>query len=345
MEFDSLKLEGDFYSKDFYFSYSSLNKLLYSPAAFYKHYVLQEREDKVESYLITGKVIHTLLLDKGQFDEFFVVVPTNLPGDSIRKIVDHIFKNHFLTQDDYDKNLEDFGTEILAYMQEINLYQNLVDDKKDVTLTGDAKRLEKILNDQSKQYFSYLKFSLGKDLIDEETLAICEEAVVAVKENKKAWSLLNTEAQFELQEVYNEMFISRDYGPKYPFGLKGILDNITIDHAKKVITICDLKTSSKTLSEFPQTVEFYNYWLQAAIYTRLVFDEFILSKPDGEKWKINFHFVVVDKFNNCYVFDVQEETLISWQKRLNDVLEQASYHYSNRSFNLPYEFLVGNVKL
>jgi len=345
MNFDELALEGEFYAKDFYFSYSSLNKLLYSPSAFYKHYILNEREDKVESYLITGKVIHSLLLDKGRFDDFFVVVPTNLPGDSIRRIVDYIFKEHFLKQEEFEKNLEDYDKEILAYMQEINLYQSLVDDKKDVHLTGDKKRLEKIITDQSKQYFSYLKSSLGKDLIDEETLRICEEAVVAVKQNKRACELLNTEAQFELQEVYNEMFISRDYRPVYPFGLKGIIDNITIDHSKKVITICDLKTSGKTLSEFPTTIEFYNYWLQAALYVRMVHHELVLSKPDANMWKINFHFVVVDKFNMCYVFDVTDETMNVWQERLTDVLNKASYHYSNRSFNLPYEFLVGNVKL
>ena len=33
---------NQFYNSDFYFSYSSINKLLYSPAAFYRHYILNQ---------------------------------------------------------------------------------------------------------------------------------------------------------------------------------------------------------------------------------------------------------------------------------------------------------------
>ena len=33
--------EKEFYAKDFNFSYSSLNKLLFSPSLFYKDYILE----------------------------------------------------------------------------------------------------------------------------------------------------------------------------------------------------------------------------------------------------------------------------------------------------------------
>ena len=137
MNFDELALEGEFYAKDFYFSYSSLNKLLYSPSAFYKHYILNEREDKVESYLITGKVIHSLILDKGRFDDFFVVVPTNLPGDSIRRIVDYIFKEHFLKQEDFEKNLEDFGRENSA----LERFRSICDQHQNNDLSADERKV------------------------------------------------------------------------------------------------------------------------------------------------------------------------------------------------------------
>ena len=50
--------EEAFYAKEYNFSYSSLNKLLFSPKVFYKQYVLKQREEKMESYLIDGKVVH-----------------------------------------------------------------------------------------------------------------------------------------------------------------------------------------------------------------------------------------------------------------------------------------------
>ena len=57
----------DFYEKKFYFSYSSLNKLLFSPRIFYKHYVLDQREDSTAQHLIEGSLLHCLLLEPQNF--------------------------------------------------------------------------------------------------------------------------------------------------------------------------------------------------------------------------------------------------------------------------------------
>ena len=38
-----------FYSEKFYFSYSSINKLLFSPRVFYNHYILKQKEDSTET--------------------------------------------------------------------------------------------------------------------------------------------------------------------------------------------------------------------------------------------------------------------------------------------------------
>ena len=64
-----------FYKSDFYFSYSSINKLLYSPAAFYRHYILNQREDMVDAHLVAGKVLHCLLLEPEKFNDEFIVIP------------------------------------------------------------------------------------------------------------------------------------------------------------------------------------------------------------------------------------------------------------------------------
>jgi hypothetical protein len=44
--------EDRFYDNKFYFSYSGLNKLLYSPSIFYKHYVLNQQEDRTDAHLV-----------------------------------------------------------------------------------------------------------------------------------------------------------------------------------------------------------------------------------------------------------------------------------------------------
>ena len=73
---DELK---EFYNKRFYFSYSGINKLLFSPRMFYKHYVLNQKEDSVEPHLVKGRIIHCLLLNEQDFDKEFVMIPGKLP--------------------------------------------------------------------------------------------------------------------------------------------------------------------------------------------------------------------------------------------------------------------------
>jgi hypothetical protein len=46
-----------------------------------------------------------------------------------------------------------------------------------------------------------------------------------------------------------------------------------------------------------------------------------------------------------YVFDVTEETLSGWADGLSGVIKVAAYHYDERNYQLPYDFLVGNIKL
>ena len=84
-----------FYQSKFYFSYSGLNKLLYSPAMFYSHYVLNEREDRTDAHLVGGRVLHCLLFEPDTYDDNFTSLPGKLPTDSQRKIIDTIFKKYF----------------------------------------------------------------------------------------------------------------------------------------------------------------------------------------------------------------------------------------------------------
>tara|TARA_B100000674_G_C37350786_1_gene693999 strand:- start:136 stop:612 length:477 start_codon:yes stop_codon:yes gene_type:complete len=151
------------------------------------------------------------------------------------------------------------------------------------------------------------------------------------------------ETDFELDPVssYTEQYLETKLN-NYKFGLKGFIDYYKIDTESKTITICDLKTTSKSIAEFGETVEFYNYWLQAAIYSTLV-----INNVDDEykDYQILFKFVVIDKYDQVYVFDVQEETLEQWGLSLKETLDQANYHYTEKNYSLPYQFLTGQVIL
>ena len=86
--------------------------------------------------------------------------------------------------------------------------------------------------------------------------------------------------------------------------------------------------------------------MQAAIYYQLAFYKWIRDKEDGREWRINFTFIVIDKYNQVYPFQVSDKTMRNWLGSLrDDILPMINYHYDQKDFTLPYELAVGNLKL
>jgi len=148
--------------------------------------------------------------------------------------------------------------------------------------------------------------------------------------------------EFDNKEVFNEIPLECNINNK-SFGLKGIIDNIVIDHDNKMIYINDIKTTSKDLKDFPESIEFYNYWMQAAIYSTIIAIKFINLIDGG--YQMKFHFVVIDKAYQVYPFPVSDNTLNNWFNKLTDTLEKANWHYTNKNYELPYDFAMGKVVL
>ncbi len=194
-----------FYQSKFYFSYSGLNKLLYSPAMFYSHYVLNEREDRTDAHLVGGRVLHCLLFEPDTYDDNFTSLPGKLPTDSQRKIIDIIFKKYLEIKND-SLTLEDYSQDILTQLLYANLYQSLKDTKDG---TGDEKRLKKILTEENKDYFEFLKQSENRTVVDSPTLASCKVQVEILRNNSDVRALLQLDKTKEDTHitVYNDNIV------------------------------------------------------------------------------------------------------------------------------------------
>ena len=325
-----------FYKNKFYFSYSSINKLLFSPRSFYSHYVLNQREDSIDPHLVGGRVLHCLLLEPENFEKEFILMPDKFPTDSNRILIDNIFKN-YLSIENNTLLLEEFQKEILTDLLNSNLYQ---------TLKTDQQRLDKILTDQNKNYFEFLKTKQNKALVDPIIYANCIETVAMLKSNKDVRALLYLDKEISDTHitVFNELPLKHNVN-NLPFGYKGILDNVVIDTESKTIFINDLKTTGKGLLDFPETVKYYKYWIQASMYYHLIYEEYVKDKPDAKDWNIVITFIVVDKYNQIYPFQVSQESLAAWLKDFDKIIDIVKYHYENKDFTLPYELAIGNVKL
>jgi len=327
---------NQFYKNKFYFSYSSINKLLFSPRSFYSHYVLNQREDSIDPHLVGGRVLHCLLLEPENFEKDFILMPDKFPTDSNRILIDNIFKN-YLSIENNALLLEEFQKEILTDLLNSNLYQ---------TLKTDQQRLDKILTDQNKNYFEFLKTKQDKALVDPIIYANCIETVAMLKSNLEVRALLYLDKGISDDHitVFNELPLKHNVN-NLPFGYKGILDNVVIDTESKTIFINDLKTTGKGLLDFPDTVKYYKYWIQASMYYHLIYDKYVKDKPDAKDWNIVITFIVVDKYNQIYPFQVSQESLAAWLKDFDKIIDIVKYHYENKDFTLPYELAIGNVKL
>ena len=323
----------NFYKKEFNFSYSSINKLLFSPRMFYNHYVLKQKEDSTDSHLVIGRVLHCLLLEPANFDNQFAVMTSKIPSENNKKIIDNIFRNYLVNQNN-TLTLEDYSKDILTHLLTINLHQSLKTDQQ---------RLDKILTDENNEYFEFLKLSLGKTVIDQTILDNCKMSLDVIKANDDVRALLQLDKIQEDDEieVYNELIVSMS-DKNLPFGFKGVLDNVVVDHNSKTIFINDLKTSGKSIQDFPESVDYYKYWIQGTIYVMLASEKFLKDKQD---WNVQLTFIVIDKYNQVYPYQVSSESLNKWKIDFEKIVTQIRWHYDNKQYDLPYDLALGNVKL
>jgi hypothetical protein len=309
---------------EFNFSYSSLNKLTFSPSLFYKDYILMDREIRTDKHLIEGKLLHLMILQPEKLHDEFSITPSKMPSDTLRKVL----KNITLYTDVTELVLVEDKI-ILDSLRAVGLYQSLKDSDK---------RIAKVRTTECDDYFAFESNTDGKDVIDNDMLLKATERVELIKNNKSIMELLSSEpTDFEMDglEVFNEAYLKCTL-EGHNFGLHGYIDRYVIDHDKKEITIIDVKTTGKTISDFPETVQFYNYWLQAAVYVTLI------SKNIGKKeenYKINFNFIVIDKYNQMYNFPVSINTMNTWGDGLMQTLKMVEFHIKENNYDLPYQFL------
>lgn len=335
-ETDKNLLETDFYENPFEFSYSSLNTLLTAPGAFYKEYVLRYKNEEIKKYLIEGILIHYLILEYQNFDDKFVVLP-GFPSENNILIADRIFNEVFPIKGDATLELIDFENEIDAILKEMNLYQSIKDRDK---------RLAKIIEPKTEEYFSFLKTSANKIIIDSALLDVSTKRANIAKANPELRKLLGLDLVSDGKTigVYNELEIlipAKETG--LPFGFKGRIDNMVVLVNEKKVLINDFKTTSKGIADFSESIKVWNYWLQAVIYKILA--EYYLRSFLDSSWTIEFRFIVFDKYNLLYPFLVTPETMADWMEKFEDVKKQALYHYQSKDFSLPFAFATGSVKL
>ena len=64
-----------------------------------------------------------------------------------------------------------------------------------------------------------------------------------------------------------------------------------------------------------------------------------------ESWRTIFTFVVIDKYNMYYPFQVSASSMKKWEKDFKNILRICEYHYNNKEYKLPYALANREVTL
>lgn len=314
---------------------SAMKLMLESPKTYFKHYVLGEKDVKTGKHFDEGSLVHCMVLEPEELENKFVNMGISVPTDSTRLCIEHLLS---LGRD--ASELEEYHEEIIAYLKDINLHQSLVDDKKAPWKTGDEKRLEKIITENSIEYFRIMVEAREKTIVDVASWDKCYAKAEAILTNEKANFLLKPVNEDD--EVRYEIELSTR-PDELQYGVKGIMDVIKVDRQSKTVYISDVKTHGGKLKDFATSAEKYDYWLQPIIYKILAES---LLRGRAFDYKIVFHFIVVDQNDDVYCFPVRDVSMDEYFADLFHMInKKVNYHITNKDFTLPYEFANNLISL
>lgn len=161
-----------------------------------------------------------------------------------------------------------------------------------------------------------------------------DECVEALLRNKEISSLLHPEGILENPISENEQAILLDVEVKVPgcdpfiLRLKAKLDNYTIDNETNTVTVNDVKTIGKIVSEFPNNFERYHYHRELAIYSWLL--TLVAKKHYGlENCTVKSNCLVVSTIPSYYtkVYKVTKNDFVKGWNEFRMLLRLVAHYY------------------
>lgn len=239
--------------------------------------------DKLDTpSLVFGSMVDTLMTGtQEEFDKLFIVVDNPGLSDNLKEITMRLYALY-----EGKTAFEQIPDHILAATgKECGYY---ADDKYLAT------RVKKI-KESCKTYYNVLCIAKDKKVVSQEDIQDARLCVQALKTNER------TAFYFADNDPFNQN-VQRFYQLKFKQTVDGMdyrcmADLIIVNHEKKLVQPCDLKTSSTNEWEFPRAFQQWRYDIQARLYWRLI----RLTMDQDEYFKdfklLPFKFIVVNRRN------------------------------------------------
>jgi len=295
----------------------------------YKTYVKDRKDISKESpSLQNGKLVHLYVEKPNEF----LVSDLDRPTEMLASWVEEVFESRHIELEDIDVDSVDLRKAALA--KRGDRYKSFKDDKAWEKFTLG---------------FDYLAFLINRGdyiCVSSNTKELLEACINSLRINKVASKLLFDDGEMFGDESFNEMAIYwNQKTPGKSLRAKALLDRVKVNNNDKVLQLIDLKTTSKPVSKFDESFEFWRYYRQMAWYKNALK---IWSKEKGfVGYDIEVYMVVVETTGvfESRVFKVSDAWLTKCTKEYKDLLDRISMAEENDQWLNPKEALSGIQQL
>lgn len=208
-----------------------------------------------------GSAVHELIL---QPELFYLADDVYKPSAKLGAVADELYSIGKIRQPSLK--------EVNAAALKIDYYKGNLDEKK---LANVYDKCTPYWNARKRFENTY---SDTKELIylDPKSRETVQKCVTALNNNKRVQKLLHPKGLLEdpisecEQAILLDILVETDDNQKFILKLKSKLDNYTIDKESGVITVNDVKTIGKIVSEIPNNISKFHYNRELAMYSWLL---------------------------------------------------------------------------
>ena len=278
--------------------------------------------------LINGSAIHCAILEP---EEFQIAPALGRPTAKLGDTLDAIIK--------YRKKGYSIYNSIVQACKECDYYANCVDTK-----------IRMILEKGLKYYLKARNYGKDTIILPDADREKCLASIESLKNNKLVQSTLHPTDPFgDLIPSFNEEAFFADYvvvvdgkAVIIPFKLK--IDNWTIDEDNKVLTLNDLKTSSKPVDWFmnPEwgSMKKYHYARQFLCYSDILKKYCEKEFGYGNDWAFKANVCVVETGgeHSSRCFRVSDELMEAARPEFEKLMKMIGY-YTIYGYDEEVEFI------
>lgn len=302
-------------------SNSNIGWFLNKGPAFLHKMLSGEGEEETGPQLERGTMIHEYLLQPEEFLKDYVLWDKSRPSSA---------------QEEKFCQALAFSTEIepnRAILSAFKEAYSTAGKSEDFMLSTGLKKASAL-----KDYIDFLKSNDQRKMISPWDYQMLKKIKYNIEAHKLASKLLYTQGDMyddksnKTWMCRHEFHINWDYYVEMAatVACKSLLDSLTIDFKKKLITIMDLKTTVK-LWHFEDSVDMYDYCRQLAYYKQAVmwYLKYELNE-DPDEWDFEYYIIGIDTTGSyeIRVFKIEEFMLQSRNNIIHDALRAIFWHQS-----------------